>query len=592
MKSILQRAFFGLVLEGLIWMSLPIPSLALEYPSNPALTAKLQALAQEHHELVHLKALAHSLSKQEVWLVELGAGQEADRLQRPAMLLVAGIEGNDLAGTVSALAWVEHLAGQFEKKEPIRRLLNTTTIYVCPRLNQDAAEHCFTHPHQEQLVSNRPVDDDHDGLVDEDGPDDLDGNGLITQMRVKDPEGDYILDPNEPRLLIKADQAKGETGVWRLLTEGRDNDHDEAWNEDGPGGVNFNRNFPYDYRFFAADSGAHQVSEAETRALADFVVAHPNIGIVFTFGAADNLTQTPKGEPGGKRPPKAIHEDDLPFYRELGHAWREALGLKKELNGGSEPGTFSDWMYYDRGRNSLAARAWSPSLQLELAKAAKEKAEAEKEVGQAEPKARAASESKSKPAAEKKKSSDDNRNAEDRAFLKWLDENAPGAFLPWKAFQHPDFPGKQVEIGGFAPFVRSNPPENLLPELTVKHAKFLTELAGNLPRIGIRQAKAKHLGSGIYEITVQVENTGYLPTSLAQGQVTDEVYPTRVVLKLDPKAFLSGRRTTPLETIDGSGGMREVRYTVHVKGQGKVDIEVISMLGGTAQATIELNAKE
>src|SRR6185503_11696796 len=172
---------------------------------------------------------------------------------------------------------------------------------------------------------------DHDGLVDEDGPDDLNGDGLITSMRIEDPEGEFILDPTDSRLLIKADKTKGEKGVWRLLSEGRDNDHDDEWNEDGPGGVNFNRNFPYNYKFFAPWAGLHQVSEIETRALADFVVAHPNIGIVFTFGAADNLIQTLKSEAGGKRPPTAISDDDIPYYRELGKAWREELGLKKEL---------------------------------------------------------------------------------------------------------------------------------------------------------------------------------------------------------------------------------------------------------------------
>ena len=32
------------------------------------------------------------------------------------------------------------------------------------------------------------------------------------------------------------------------------------------------------------------------------------------------------------------------------------------------PGTFSDWIYFHRGRLSLAARPWSPALQLALGK--------------------------------------------------------------------------------------------------------------------------------------------------------------------------------------------------------------------------------
>jgi hypothetical protein len=200
------------------------------------------------------------------------------------MLVVAGIEGNDLAGTFSVVTWAKTLAGRYENDDTIRKLLDTKRIYIFPRLNADAADALFAKPQIERIVSTLPVDEDHDGFSDEDGPDDLNGDGLITWMRVEDPEGEYILDPGDSRLMLKADRAKGEVGTWRYLKEGRDNDHDEAWNEDALGGVNFNRNFPHSYKFFAPDAGVNQVSEVETRALADFVIAHPNIAIAFTFG--------------------------------------------------------------------------------------------------------------------------------------------------------------------------------------------------------------------------------------------------------------------------------------------------------------------
>jgi hypothetical protein len=352
--------------------------------------------------------------------------------------------------------------------------------------------------------------------------------------------------------------------------------------------VNFNRNFPYGFKFFAAGSGRHQVSEVETRALADFIVAHPNIGIAFTFGAADNLLQTPKGE-APKRPPVALHEEDAAWYRELGKAWRDGLGLRKELTGSSEPGTFSDWMYFHRGRLSLAARAWSPTIQLELAKAAKAKDEKPKDDAakkESDTKADKPDPDKDKKPAEKGKEPD-TRNEEERAFLKWIDENAKESFVPWKAREHPDFPGKKVEVGGLAPFARSNPPEKLLGEITAKHGKFLTELAGKLPRIGTRKSEAKHLGGSVYDVTVQVENTGYLPTMLAQGGLTREVHPTRVVLKTDPKFLLSGERTTMLNAVQ-TGEMKEVRWVVRAKGAKKLEVEVISMLGGRTQTSVEL----
>jgi hypothetical protein len=569
---------------------------ALEYPSNKELGRRLHALAQAHPALVRVESLAKDSSKNEVWLVELGSGAGDKRKEQPAMLAVAGLEGNDLAGSAILLAWVEALAPACAKDEKTRNLLDTTTLYVVPRMNPEAAGHFFAKPKMEWAGNRRPVDDDHDGLVDEDGPEDLDRDGLITWMRVQDPAGEYIRDPADARLLLRADRAKGEVGVWKLFGEGIDNDHDEAWNEDGPGGVNLNRNFPYNYRFFAPWAGPHPMSETPTRALADFVVAHPNIGLVFTFGAADNLVQTPKGE-APKRPPTALHEGDIPFYRELGKAWREALGLKKELTGAAEPGTFSDWMYFDRGRLSLAARPWSPAVQVELAKVKDEKPKPDEPPAKnAAPASNPADPPADKPQKsdgdKKRKDEPDNRNEEDRAFLKWIDQNAPEEFVPWKEFKHPDFPKQKVEIGGFAPFARANPPQRLLEDYARKEAQFLTALAGKLPRVGLRKIEVKPLGNGVFDVTVEVENTGYLPTVLAQGALTRELNPTRLVLHLDDKAILSGTKRTMLGAIEGSGGMKDVRFILNGNGHPKVELEVVSALGGAVRGVIELKEEK
>jgi hypothetical protein len=582
----LIRCRLGVVaLVGVLVVAAAGRAASAEYLNHKDLTARIKKLAAGHRRLVRVESLAESPGKRDVWLVELGTGSDDARKPRPAMLVAAGLEGNDLAGSASVLAWIEQLAENYEKDETVRKLLDSTTLYALPRLNGDAAERFFATPRLESATSNRPTDDDRDGLVDEDGPDDLNGDGIITQMRVEDPEGEYVLDPAEPRLLIKADRTKGERGTHRLFTEGRDDDRDERWNEDGLGGVNLNRNFPFGYKFFAPDAGRHQVSETETRALADLLVAHPSIGIVFAFGATDLLTSPPKSE-APKRPPTAIHDDDIGFYRELGRAWRDALGLKKELAGASEAGTLADWVYFHRGRLALSARAWSPALQLELAKG-KPKPDDEK----TKPAADKPKDEKPADAAkpdEKKKPEGDSRGEEDRAFLKWLDEHAPGAFVPWKAHEHPDFPGRKVEIGGFAPFARTVPPEKMLGDLTARHAKFLTTLAGRLPRVAVRKAEAKALGNAVYDLTLQIENTGYLPTALAQGGVTREVFPTRVVFPLEAAAFLNGARQTLLGPIAGSGGMREVRVVVHAKGRKRIEFEVVSMLAGSIQSSVEL----
>jgi len=567
---------------------------ALDYYRNKSLGRRLASIAKQDPNLIHVKSIAQSPGKRKVWLVEVGQGAEADRKTRPAMLLVAGIEGNDLIGSSVTVSWIEHLFDQYESDNASTKLLQTTTIYVIPRLNPDAAERFFAQPKFEMSLNSNPVDNDHDGLVDEDGPEDLNRDGLITWMRVEDREGDYILDPADDRLLVKADALKGEIGRWRYLTEGIDNDHDEQWNEDGPGGVNFNRNFPYNYEFFAPDAGLHQVSEAETRALAEFVIEHPNIGIVVTYGAADNLLKTPEAAPSapapsgdgrsrGRKPTPAIDQNDLPYYRVMGGKYREAMGLKKEMEGVSQPGTFSDWMYFHRGRLSLAACPWSPAIAVELSQASQteEKSEEGDSSGGGKPE-------HSKNLSDKSKTDQEKHNEQQRKELKWFDEHAPEAFVRWQPIEHPDFPGQRVEVGWYRPFSHTNPPAAMVEDIAAKHVDFLTKVAQQLPRIGIRKVEAKHLGENVYEVKIQVENTGFLPTSLAQGQTTREVYPTRIVMELDNERFLSGSRIMNLPTIQGSCGMAEVRYVIYAPNRAGIHFKVVSMLAGQAEGTIEL----
>ena len=574
---------FLLALISLITMVVTVAP-AAEYQNYKSLARHLISLAEQNPDLVRVDSIARSIGKRKVWLVEVSKGAEQDRKTRPAMLVVAGIEGNDLIGSSIAVSWIKRLIEQYETDVEISKLLQTTTFYVVPQLNPDAAEHFFNELKCETSRNDKPVDDDHDGLMDEDGPEDLNGDGLITSMRIEDPEGEYILDPNDDRLLIKADPLKSEVGTWRYLTEGIDNDHDELWNEDGPGGVNFNRNFPYNFEFFASDAGVHQVSEDETRALADFVIDHPYIGIILTYGAADNLLKTPKGEsPAGRRKPMtAIDEDDASYYQVMGELYRKVLGLDKELEDTSYPGTFGDWMYFHRGRLSLAAKPWSPALAVELSKTSEKKEKDSESELEDEKK-------------DKDKSSEDDkdkRNEKEREELKWFDENSPQAFVKWQAIEHPDFPNQHVEVGGYSPFALTNPPVGMIEGIAAKHADFLTKVAQRLPRIGIRKVESHHLGQSVYEVKIQVENTGFLPTSLSHGQTTREIYPTRLIIELDDKFFLSGARITNLPLIRGSGGMEEVRYIIRASGRRKIDFKIISMLAGQVTGTIELKNAE
>ncbi|MFW5659426.1 MAG: hypothetical protein ACOCZ8_05570, partial [Bacteroidota bacterium] len=127
------------------------------------------------------------------------------------------------------------------------------------------------HVEQSRSTSLQPIDDDLDGETDEDGPEDLNGDGRISLMRVEQPGGGWVIDEHMGGLhLRRADPNKGEVGDYLLLTEGIDNDKDGRINEDPKGGVVFNMNFTHNFAYGSEMQyvGPQPVSSPEARAVA------------------------------------------------------------------------------------------------------------------------------------------------------------------------------------------------------------------------------------------------------------------------------------------------------------------------------------
>ena len=116
------------------------------YSDYKALKKHLVSLAKQEPDLVRVDSIAQSIDKRKVWIAEVGNGAEDDRKIRPAILVVAGIEGNDLTGSSIAVSWLDQLIKQYRADAKIAELLETITIYIIPRLNQDAAEYFFIEP--------------------------------------------------------------------------------------------------------------------------------------------------------------------------------------------------------------------------------------------------------------------------------------------------------------------------------------------------------------------------------------------------------------------------------------------------------------
>jgi hypothetical protein len=164
-----------------------------------------------------------------------------------------------------------------------------------PLPSPDAAAGFFASVKSDLSVNNFEINDDTDDAVNEDGPDDLNGDGVITQMRVKDLEGNYIVSKKDARIMDRADSKKGERGIYKMYEEGIDNDGDGAYNEDGVGGINVGIGFPHLFPYGKKEAGLWSGQTPEVYGILRFIYDRPNIAMVYTLGSSNFCIVPPKG---------------------------------------------------------------------------------------------------------------------------------------------------------------------------------------------------------------------------------------------------------------------------------------------------------
>jgi len=271
------------------WLSAQDPSNDYKrYHTPDEINSMLGKLNKDFPGKTALTQLAVSPAGKKVMLLEIGpdAGKSAKTV--PAILVVGNVEGDVPISSEAAIYLADLILNGAEVRPDL-------TWYIIPTLNPDGIMHYFNKPLKRDTRNGKPYNDDMDDRVDEDGFNDLDGNGIITQMRVKDPLGVWIPIPGEPRLMKRADNKKGEKGIYKLYTEGLDDDGDGQYNEDGPGGVNIGVTFPHLFKTYSITSGVWPGSESETFAMMKFTFEHPEIAMTFTFGSTNFCMVAPKG---------------------------------------------------------------------------------------------------------------------------------------------------------------------------------------------------------------------------------------------------------------------------------------------------------
>lgn len=546
---------------------------------GPAVKEALGDLHRAYPDLTSLRSIGTSEEGRDIWLLTINNPETGEDTEKPGIYVDGAIHGNEIQATEVCLYLAWYLLDSYGRIPAVRELVDSRSFYIVPIVNVDSRARFFTDPAAYNIgrTARVPYDDDRDGLVDEDDYDDLDGDGEILQMRVREPFGEWKSHPDDPRVMVRA--KPGETGEWRLIgSEGIDNDGDGRLNEDVPGYLDMNRNYGFKWQppYVQRGAGDFPMSGKVTKTVADFVVTKPNICFNFAFhNSGGMIVRGPGSKLSGLYPPSDVKVYDylagegekiIPGYRYM-------IGYKDMY---TTHGDFDEFMYSCLGIYGFVGELFMSSQEQYRKPGEKEPADTERSGSRYYG---------GTPSEERQKFNDIVNQGE--------------MFKEWKTFEHPQF--GTVEIGGWRAFTTRIPPVFMLPEMVHRNASLVIFAAMNTPEVSLEVYEVEKLGTDLHRVRVRASNPKALPT--ISGRALRRNLVRRDILKLGGKELLvvSGgivedsrldrvraveHRPWLIFTSVPSFGTREVQWIV--RGSGTATITFDSVKAANRTITVDL----
>lgn len=505
-----------------------------DYPTLSQVTQRLQKLGS--NASVELKSLTKTDGGKDIYVLKVGTGKKDEK---PAIAVVGGVEGFHVLSVEVALQFAEKLVAENSA------VLEKTTFYIFPNMSPDAYEQYHAALKYERRGNAVPMDHDRDGKMGESGYSDLNGDGMITWMRVEDQMGDWMVSKDDERVLVKADRSKGESGKYRVYKESKDDDKDGKFAEDLKEGVAFNRSLTYKFPVFEPLAGDIAVSQKESRALLDYLFDQWNIFAFVTFSPANNLSTPLKYNAGDakKRVVTSILEKDQAINALVSGIYNETVSQKafQQTNQGTD-GDFFQWAYFHFARLSFSTPGyWTPEF----------KGKTNAEVN----------------------------------YLAWADSLGWNSFVPWTEVKHPDFPNQKVEVGGIKPFVMVNPPFEKVGAIADEHTAFILKLAEMQPKLEFHNLKTESLGNGLTRVTVDLFNNSPLPTHSEMGAKSRWLRKIRIDIDATSDKVVSGDK---IKLVDSMDAFEKTTLSWIIRGSGNITIKAGAPHAGFATQTVKL----
>ena len=495
------------------------------YYKYDELEKNLKYFSDKYPELCDLESICVTEENRNVYAMTITNKKTGAALDKPAFHIDGNTHAGEVTGSMAAMYAIDVLLTGYGEDKVITKILDRMTIYVVPRISPDGAETYLTTPYSIRSV-NRVHNPENGGIRSED----LDGDGVIRMMRIPTPYGAWKKDKDDSSIMAKRDPGDADGDFYDIYVEGNfeafDGDENlkekkEDWSLD------FNRNYPYGWfpENRQAGAGKYPLSNPETKAMADWIIEHPNIGGVSTNHTSGGIILYPPGT----RSSTAVSEKDINQFIEIANMGKEELGYEP-LNiydsfiadpTNYDSGAFDDWCYQSQGIVAYTVELWdlAKRVGVPLVWNARNKESAQDELKRFV------------------------------ACMKWVKENAPEYYEDWKPFHHETF--GDVEIGGFNfKFSQQNPPESFLNGVLEQMTRFMIRFAQSMPRLTIDTLTSEKVSDDIYKVTAIVGNLGYLPTNLTEEAKKLNIS-KEVEVTISGGKVISGLEKTKIGNLEG-----------------------------------------
>jgi len=535
----------------------------------------LKVLNETYQDLTTLEIAGKSEEERPIYVMILNNPKTGKALDKPGIWVDGNIHGNEIQGGEICLYTMDYLLGNYGKNEEIKELVDKKCFYFCPVVNPDGRYHFFADANDPN--SNRglriPVDDDRDGLYDEDFPDDLDGDGNITRMRKRDPFGQYKTHPDDARLMVRI--KPGEKGEWTMLgEEGIDNDGDGRVNEDAEGYVDPNRNWGFDWapEYVEGGAGQYPFSGVGLKSLGEWVLKRTNICMVWSFHNSGGMNLRGPARKGlGEYPRQDIAVYDylgaqseriLPGYRYL-VSWKDLY---------TTYGDSCEFLTQMMGTYGYVGEVFQRQTETFLAQKEKQPA--------SQPEGRGRS------------------NEFER--LRFSDNLTHGDLhKAWIPYEHPTY--GDVEIGGWVKMSSRISAPFMLIDLVHRNAMAVLFTAKQTPEVSLDVTEVKEVGKGLYRVRVRLSNSNAIPTMSYLAQKV-KLYPKDMLKVSGAKAkvvagglltnayrdSVTYKKFRPELQFLVVPGFGKVEHQFLVEGKGELTVHYESRHAGKLSQTVKL----